>query len=95
MKSKRINKDDITVNSILISLMVLITMEVLYIIAKISQIRRYKRMISETGRTMSSLIVANRKYTDPDNNLRDSMIKLGYDPKVVNDIIDEVNKEIK
>lgn len=95
MKDKRINKDDITVNSILISLIILITIEVLYIIAKVSQIRRYKRMISETGKTMSSLIVANRKYTYPDKDLRNSMIRLGYDPKIVNDIMDEVNKEIK
>lgn len=35
------------------------------------------------------------KSIDPDKDLRTNLMILGYDPKVVNDIIDEVNKEIK
>lgn len=39
--------------------------------------------------------LCSSQFTDPDKDLRDAMIRLGYDPKIVNNVIDEVNKEIK
>lgn len=97
-KDKKSDEDEgiyKTVNYILIFLMILISVDVVYIIIKINQMRKYRSEIRRTASDILFRITTRNRYIDPDKDLRDAMIRLGYDPKVVNDIMDEVNKEIK
>ena len=82
-------------NAILISLLILVTVDLIYLVVKTSQMRRYRSEIRGTASDILYRIATTNKLIDPDKDLRDAMIRLGYDPKVVNDIVDEVNKEIK
>lgn len=90
-----IHEHNITMNAILISLMALVIVDFIYLIIKISQMRKYKSEIRRTASDILFRITTRNRYIDPDKDLRDAMIRLGYDPKIVNDIMDEVNKEIK
>lgn len=90
-----IHEHNITMNAILISLMALVIVDFIYLIIKISQMRMYKSEIRRTASDILFRITTRNRYIDPDKDLRDAMIRLGYDPKIVNDIMDEVNKEIK
>ena len=90
-----IHEHNITMNAILISLLVLVTADIIYLVVKTSQIREYRSEIRRTVSDMLFRITTRNRYIDPDKDLRDAMIRLGYDPKIVNDIIDEINKEIK
>lgn len=90
-----IHEHNITMNAILISLMTLVIVDFIYLVVKISQMRKYKSEIRRTASDILFRITTRNRYIDPDKDLRDAMIRLGYDPKIVNDIMDEVNKEIK
>ena len=90
-----IHEHNITMNAILIYLMALVIVDFIYLIIKISQMRMYKSEIRRTASDILFRITTRNRYIDPDKDLRDAMIRLGYDPKIVNDIMDEVNKEIK
>lgn len=90
-----IHEHNITMNAILISLLILVTVDLIYLIVKTSQMRRYRSEIRWSASDILYRIATTNKRIDPDKDLRDAMIRLGYDPKVVNDIMDEVNKEIK
>lgn len=90
-----IHEHNITMNAILISLLILVTVDLIYLIVKTSQMRRYRSEIRGSASDILYRIATTNKRIDPDKDLRDAMIRLGYDPKVVNDIMDEVNKEIK
>lgn len=90
-----IHEHNITMNAILISLMTLVIVDFIYLIVKTSQMRRYRSEIRGSASDILYRIATTNKRIDPDKDLRDAMIRLGYDPKVVNDIMDEVNKEIK
>ena len=92
---EEIYEHNITMNTILILLMALVTVDFIYLVIKTSQIRRYRSEVRRTASDMLFRITTRNRYIDPDKDLRDAMIRLGYDPKVVNDIMDEVNKEIK
>lgn len=90
-----IHEHNITMNAILISLMTLVIVDFIYLIVKTSQMRRYRSEIRGSASNILYRIATTNKRIDPDKDLRDAMIRLGYDPKIVNDIMDEVNKEIK
>lgn len=90
-----IHEHNITMNAILISLMALVIVDFIYLIVKTSQMRRYRSEIRGSASNILYRIATTNKRIDPDKDLRDAMIRLGCDPKIVNDIIDEVNKEIK
>lgn len=90
-----IHEHNITMNAILIPLMTLVIVDFIYLIVKTSQMRRYRSEIRGSASDILYRIATTNKRIDPDKDLRDAMIRLGYDPKVVNDIMDEVNKEIK
>lgn len=92
---EEIYEHNITINTILISLMALVIVDFIYLVVKISQMRKYKSEIRRTASDILFRITTRNRYIDPDKDLRDAMIRLGYDPKIVNDIMNEVNKEIK
>ena len=84
-------------NIILLPLIIIIL-----IVASIGEIisfrkkRRKKLIRNEFIRELNNEnSLCSSQFTDPDKDLRDAMIRLGYDPKIVNNVIDEVNKEIK
>lgn len=87
--------DTVVISTVTILLIVLVIMYAVHIIVKVIQMREYKNEIERTASEISSIINMKNKSIDPDKDLRTNLMILGYDPKVVNDIIDEVNKEIK